>query len=143
MYENILTAILQRWAATPALNDLLPVGNVYVFEASVPTVPHAVVTECSIRPVEYHHDGSAIRKHVVRIEVVDNDQSSAMAITQQVRAAFERASFDISADARVLDTRRTNDTGRDLSFVAGGGEWSLVVDFDCIVLVGSPCEATA
>ena len=128
---NLTEIIHQRWAAASALNDLLPVSRVTTGIGADATLPYAVIAKRSDRPMTRHHDGSSIDVVRVRISVFDDNHDSAAAVTEQIKTAFDRTTFDLSGSDRVLDMQRSNDYQRQ----DDDAVWEFVIDFDCTVYV--------
>ncbi len=126
---NLVEVVHQRWAAASALSDLLPAQRVYTGIGVDPTMPYAVIGKRSHRPAVRHNDGSAVDTVGLRIEVFHDDHDSAMAIMDQVKAAFDRTGFALSGSDKVIDVQRVNDSQRQ----ENDGVWRLVIDFDCTV----------
>jgi len=130
---NLAQVIHQRWAAADALNDLLSGARVHTGLSVDPTPPYAVISKLDQSPTSLHHDGSGVDEVTLRIQVYHDHYDQAAAIIQQVKAAFDRTSFDLSGSDKVLFMRRTGDSehqGED-------GLWRLVVDFRCTVYLAS------
>jgi len=130
---NLAQAIHQRWAAAAALSELLPAARVHTGLSVGPTTPYAVISRPDQSPVSLHHDGSGIDAVTLRIQVYHDQYDAAAAIVQEIKAAFDRTSFELAGADRVLFMRRTADSehqGED-------GLWRLLVDFRCTVYLAS------
>ena len=126
---NLAEVLHQRWAATEALNDLLPATSVHTGPGIERTIPAAVITKRSDRPDVYLSDGSSLNTVGVRIQVFHDSYDSAVAVLEQIRTAFDRTEFDLSGDDKVINMRRAND----FEDRQDDGTWRLVIDFDCTV----------
>jgi hypothetical protein len=126
---SLLQTIHQRWAADEALSALLPASRVYVGTNTDPTVPLAVIGKKSGRPRTACNDGSTVDAVGVRVQVFHGEYDSALAIAEQVGAAFDRAAFPLTGGDKVIHMRRTNDREQQQD----DGAWRMVVDFECLV----------
>ena len=126
---NLAEVLHQRWAATAALNDLLPASSVHTGPGVERTTPQAVITKQSDRPDVYLSDGSSLNAVGVRIQIFHDSYDSAVAVLQQVRTAFDRTEFDLAGSDKVINMRRAND----FEDRQDDGTWRLVIDFDCTV----------
>ena len=126
---NLAEVLHQRWAATEALNDLLPAASVHTGPGVERTMPAAVITKQTDRPDVYLSDGSSLNTVGVRIQVFHDSYDSAVAVVEQIRTAFDRTEFDLSGDDKVINMRRAND----FEDRQDDGTWRLVIDFDCTV----------
>jgi hypothetical protein len=130
---NLAQVIHQRWAAAAALDELLPAARVYTGLSVDPTPPYAVISRPDQSPVSLLHDGSGVDAVMLRIQVYHDQYDAAAAIVEQVKAAFDRTSFELAGGDRVLSMRRTGDSehqGED-------GLWCLLVDFRSAVYLAS------
>ena len=126
---NLAEVLHQRWAATEALNDLLPASSVHTGPGVARTTPAAVITKRSDRPDSYLNDGSSLNTVGVRIQIFHDSYDSAVAVLDQIRTAFDRTEFALSGDDKVVNMRRAND----FEDRQDDGTWRLVIDFDCTV----------
>ena len=126
---NLAQVIHQRWADTAALNDLLPASEVTTGMSLDPSLPYAVVSKQSDRPVERFGDGSALDEIGVRVQVFHDNHDSGSAIVHQIKAAFDRTDFDLSGSDKVINMERSND----FELQQSDGVWRFVVDFCCMV----------
>jgi hypothetical protein len=130
---NLAQVIHQRWAATTALNALLPASRVYTGLSFDPTRPLAVISKESDRPATYHSDGSAIDTVVLRIQVFHDHYDAGLAIVNQIKTAFDHASFDLTGSDKVLNIDRSNDSEHQTN----DGTWQFIVDLKCTVFLAS------
>ena len=128
---NLAQVIHQRWVAAAGLNALLPAGRVYTGSSVDPTPPFAILSKLTGRPAARFNDGSACDTVAVRIEVYDSDYDHALAVREQVKLAFDGASFALAGSDRVLDMRRTDDAQQQRP----DGVWLLAMEFECYVYV--------
>lgn len=130
---NLAQVIHQRWAAATALNELLPAARVYTGLSIDPVLPYAVISRPDQSPVSLHHDGSGIDAVTLRIQVYHDQYDAAATIVQEIKAAFDRTSFELAGADRVLFMRRTADSehqGED-------GLWRFLIDFRTTVYLAS------
>jgi len=128
---SLLEAIHQRWAASAALNDLLPASRVYTGIGAELVMPYAVITRLSDRPSAYHNDGSTVTTVGVRIDVLHDNYDSAEAIVSQILAAFNRSDFALSSADKVINMQQSNNFHRQ----EDNDTWRMVIDFDCTVYI--------
>jgi hypothetical protein len=130
---NLLQVIHQRWAATAALNGLLPAARVFTGISADPALPYAVISKESQRPGEYHNDGSATAAVGLRIQVFHGQHDAGAAVMEQVQAAFDNSDFPLSGSDKVLDMRCLNDAERQND----DGVWQFTCDFQCMVYLAT------
>ncbi len=130
---NLLQVIHQRWAATPALNGLLPAARVFTGLSTDPTLPYAIISKESDRPGEYHNDGSATAAVGLRIEVFHGQYDAGAAVVEQVQATFDNSDFPLSGGDKVVAMRRVNDAERQ----SDDGVWQFTCDFQCTVYLAA------
>jgi hypothetical protein len=128
---NLTHAIHQRWAAAQGLNALLPSARLFTGVAADPRRPYAVVSQESNRPLECANDGASFSAVGLRIRTFHENHDEAASIATQIKAAFDRSSFALSGDDRVVDMRLSDELYRQND----DGAWELVLDFNCTVLV--------
>jgi hypothetical protein len=128
---NLTHAIHQRWAAAQGLNALLPASRLSTGVAADAGRPYAVVSQESNRPLECANDGASFSTVGLRIRAFHNDYDGVASIATQIKAAFDRSSFALSGDDRVVDMRLLDESYRQND----DGAWELVFDFSCTVLV--------
>jgi len=130
---NLIQVIHQRWAAAESLDGLLPAARVYTGMSVDPTLPFAVISKESGRPVSRHNDGSAVDAVGVRIQVFHHDYDSAAAIVEQIKSVFDRGSFPLAGGDKVLSLERCNDSEQQ----ADDGVWRMAIDFTCMVYLAA------
>ena len=126
---NLAQVIHQRWAANPALDNLLPASDVYTGAAVGSTTPYAVISKEHDRPTGFHNDGSAIDTIGVRFEVFHDNYDSGIALMEQIKGAFDRTDFALSGSDKVINMQRVNN----FDVQEKDGVWRLVIDFNCTV----------
>jgi hypothetical protein len=126
---NLMQVIHQRWVANASLNVLLPAARVYTGLNCDPTLPFAVISKESRKPVSYHSDGSAIDSVVVRIIVINDHYDAGAEIAEKIKSAFDRTTFDLSGGDKVLDIQRKNDSEQQND----AGLWQFTIDFSCTI----------
>jgi hypothetical protein len=122
---NLSQIIHQRWAVATGLNDLLPAARVATGLSVDPTTPYAVISKEGQASESLHHDGSGVDEVKLRIQVYHDHYDEALAIVEQIDAAFHRTSFDLAGGDRVLFMQRTGDFENQND----DGLWRFVVDF--------------
>jgi len=106
---NLEQAIHQRWAATDALNALLPAENLVTGRASGRSTPYATLVRQRSRPAVSSNTADAIDEVTLRLHVWHDDHDAALAIARQVKTAFDRGRFDLAGGDRVISMRRTGE----------------------------------
>ena len=130
---NLIEVIHQRWAAATALNDLLPSTRVFTGMSVDATMPYAVITKETERPLTRHHDGSAIDLVAVQVRVFDENYDAGAAVMHEVKTALDHTNFALSVSDRVLGMQRTNDQENQTE----DGVWQFTIDFNCTVYLES------
>ena len=130
---NLAQVIHQRWAAAEGLNGLLPAARVYTGMSVESSLPFAVISKQSDRPLSRYNDGSAIDAVGVRIQVFHQDYDSAAAIVEQLKVVFDRSRFALAGCDKVIDMRRSDDSEHQEE----DGAWRMVIDFDCTVYLAA------
>jgi hypothetical protein len=130
---NLDQVIHQRWAATAALDGLLPAERLYTGMSVDPTLPYAVLNKESERPGDYYNDGSAMVAVGLRIEVFAGQYQSGADILHQLKAAFDRSEFALAGGDKVVDMRRLNDFEKQ----SEDGVWQFTCDFQCTVYLSA------
>ena len=129
MAMTVIEGIHQRWAATPALCAVLPATRLWTGISADSSLPRAVVRLRSDKPLTACNDGAIVRGIGVRVQVFHGSYAAATTIVEQVKAAFERADFDLGDGNRVIDMRHT-DSAED---ERADGVWRIAGDFLCTV----------
>jgi hypothetical protein len=129
MTAGVMQAIHQRWAGAAQLSALLPAARVSTGASPNPSLPRAVLTKQSDRPVAVCNDGSAVTEIGVRIEVFHPDYDAAAAVIQQAAVQFDRTDFALPQSGRVINMRRTDDSEQQQE----DGTWRMAIDFLCVV----------
>ena len=130
---NLEQAIHQRWAATDALNALLPAENLVTGRASGRSTPYATLVRQRSRPVVSSNTADAIDEVTLRFHVWHDDHDAALAIARQVKTAFNRSRFDLAGGDRVIGMRRTSDRGTQHD----DGLWQVILEFTVRVYLSS------
>jgi Protein of unknown function (DUF3168) len=102
-------AIHQRWAASETLESLLPAERLKTGLSPGDPMPYATLTRQGNRTTLHSNAGDAVDETTLRIDVFSDNFDAGQAIAEQVKAAFDRSSFALSGDDRVVQMRRTND----------------------------------
>ncbi len=129
MFADLMGAIHQRWGASPGLCQLLPVARVSTGASPAPSLPRAVLTRLSDRPLAALNDGSAVTSVGVRLLVFHASYDAATAIVRQADALLDRADFALPDGGRVIDMRRIDESEEQQP----DGVWRMTVDFACAV----------
>jgi hypothetical protein len=134
---NYEAQIHARWAADGVLNGLLPVASLHtgVYMATAPTFPYATLTFPGGSPRTYT-SGSTLASPTVRITVyhaMDN-HDECKAIMDAVLAAFDRAAFDLTNPASVLNMQLQSEPSQ---LQDEDGDWYMLADFSCLMLTSS------
>ena len=130
---NLVQAIHERWAATAALQAVLPASRLYTGVCPDAALPWAAVGKESERPVACHNDGSAAVAVGVKIDVFHGEYDAGAAVVQQVVAAFDRSDFALAGGDRVVNMRRVNDFERE----SDDGVWQFTCEFQCVVFLAA------
>ena len=109
---NLEQTLHARWAATAALNDLLPSTRLMTgrYEAEVPTYPYGVLKVSSGEPYSHATDGSAMDMVLVQFVVVDDDYDDLKAIVEQVKLCYHRTDFALDGSDYVICMSRGTDS---------------------------------
>ncbi|MGO8690902.1 MAG: DUF3168 domain-containing protein [Thermoguttaceae bacterium] len=130
---NLAQVIHQRWAATAALDDLLPAARVFTGLSVDTALPYAVISKESEHPGDYYNDGAATAAVGLRIQVFHGQYDAGAAVMLQVKAAFDGSDFPLAGSDKVLDMRRANDSERQ----SEDGVWQFLCDFQCTVYLAA------
>ncbi|MEN6556879.1 MAG: DUF3168 domain-containing protein [Thermoguttaceae bacterium] len=130
---NLLTTIHERWAASTALNALLPVARLFTGACGDALPPLASILKRSDQPDSYQSDGSAIDVVVLRMHILHADYVAAAQIIHQIKKTFDRTTFDLDGGDRVQNMQRINDGEQQRD----DGVWKMTIDFQCTVYLAS------
>jgi len=122
---NLEQVIHQRWAASEALNVLLPAENVKTGRSAGGPVPYATVARIGNRTAFRTNAGDALDEVTLRVNVWHDDYDAGRAIAEQVKTVFDRSDFALSGGDRVIQMRRTNDSASQHD----DGAWQFTVEF--------------
>ncbi len=122
---NLEQAIHQRWAASDALAALLPAEHLKTGRSLAGSLPYATITRKSCRTAFRTNAGDALDEVALRISVWHGDYNAGRSVVEQMKAAFDRSSFDLSGGARVTQMRRTDDS----ALQHDDGTWQFIIDF--------------
>mgnify|MGYP005839736353 CR=1 FL=1 len=118
-------AVHERWAASQALAALLPADRVSTGRSSCPTVPYATILPERRQTALRTNAGDTVDEVTLRVNVWHEAYGAGRAIVEQVRAAFDRAAFELPGGGRVLHMRRTSESAAQ----HGDGLWQLSIQF--------------
>jgi hypothetical protein len=121
---SLEAAFHQRWAATAALEGLLPAGRLKTGLVRGGN-PSASLACTSCRTVLRTSAGDRVDEVGLEVRVRHDDYDAGRAIADQVTAAFDNSRFAVSAAEHVIHARRTGASARPQ---AGGG-WEFLVEF--------------
>lgn len=122
---NLEQAIHQRWAATDALNSLLPAENVTTGRSLSRSTPYATLVRQRSRPALRTNTADAVDEVTLRFNVWHDDHDAGLAIAQQIKAAFDRGRFALAGGDRVIEMRRTGDWATQHD----DGVWQVTIEF--------------
>ena len=122
---NLEQVIHQRWAASETLNALLPAEHVKTGRSFGDPLPYATLTRLKNRTVFRTNAGDALDEVTLRVNVWHDDYDAGRAITEQVKAAFDRSDFALSGGDRVVQMRRTDDSASQHH----DGTWQFTIEF--------------
>ena len=129
MAVTLLQGIHQRWSDSAPLSALLPASRVSTGPSGDASLPRAVIYPRSDRLVTRSNDGSSVRAVGVQIQVFHGSLDAATAIVQEVKAAFDRAAFDLDYGERVVDMVQTDGSAKQQP----DGVWQWTLEFKCTV----------
>jgi hypothetical protein len=125
---NLAKYLHERWAAATELIAVLPAEKVFTGLSGDPAQPYAVLSKQSAKPFTRHNDGSGIDKVAMRIQVFHAEYDAGLAVSHEIKSAFERAAFDLDDGCKVLDMARINESETQLDAEA----WQFTLDFECL-----------
>jgi hypothetical protein len=118
-------AIHQRWAASPALEALLPAAKLTTGLARGETLPYATLARTGGRVTLRTNSGDTVEEVSLRFHVWHGDYDAGSAIVGQVLAAFESSDFALASGARVVQMRRTTLAATQQD----DGDWQFAIEF--------------
>ncbi|MEN6406839.1 MAG: DUF3168 domain-containing protein [Thermoguttaceae bacterium] len=130
---NLMAKIHERWAASTALNAVLPAARLFTGACCDASPPLASILKQSDKPDSYQSDGSAIDVVVLRIRVLHANHDAAAQIVHQIKKTFDRTTFSLDDGDQVQNMRRVNDCEQQRD----DGVWEMIVDFQCTVYLAS------
>lgn len=122
---NLEQAIHQRWAASDALNALLPAEKVKTGRSLGDSMPYATIARLKNRTVLRTNAGDALDEVTLRVNVWHDEYDAGRAVAEQVKAAFDRSDFALSDGDRVVQMLRTDD----FASQHDDGAWQFTTEF--------------
>jgi hypothetical protein len=132
MAMTLFQAIHQYWSEAAALSALLPAARVTTGPSADPSLPRAVVYPKSDRLVTQANDGTSVRAVAVQILVFDRDFDDAVNIVEEVKNAFNGATFDLDYGDSVIDTVQSDGSAKQQT----DGVWQWTLEFKFTVQHG-------
>jgi hypothetical protein len=130
---NLAQVLHARWAATAALNELLPVGKVMTgaYFAANPGTRYGTITLPGSRTTGFFNDQSSLEVMTVRVRIHHDDYDQGQAIVAALLAAFDRSEFSLADGSRVVCMQRSG-LPQEMQDPRTG-QWDWVTDFQCRV----------
>jgi len=122
---NLEQAIHERWAASDGLNALLPAENLKTGRSLGDAMPYATIARLKNRTLFRTSAGDALDEVTLRVNVWHDEYDAGRAVAEEVKAAFDRGSFALSGDDRVVQMLRTND----FASQHDDGAWQFTTEF--------------
>ncbi len=122
---NLEQAIHERWAASDTLNALLPAENLKTGRSFGDAVPYATIARMENRTILRTSAGDALDEVRLRVNEWHDEYDAGRAVAEEVKAAFDRGSFALSGDDRVVQMLRTND----FASQHDDGAWQFTTEF--------------
>lgn len=122
---NLEQAIHERWAASDALNALLPAENLKTGRSFGDGMPYATLARVENRTILRTSAGDALDEVRLRVNVWHDEYDAGRAVAEEVKAAFDRGSFALSGNDRVVQMLRTNDFASQQE----DGAWRFTTEF--------------
>lgn len=129
---NLEQAIREHWAATSALNSLLPATRLVTGRVRSLALPYATLLRTGTRNV-CHTNAGRIDAIALRIELWHDDYAAGRAVVAAIDAAFSTASLVLSGGAQVLSLRLTDQADQ----AHEDGQWQFVLTWSVRVLVST------
>lgn len=126
-------AIHARWAASPALEALLPAQRVRTGAFHGDGRPYATLERKAGRTVFRTNAHDAVDEVLLAVHVWHESYDAGLAIVREVKAAFDRSQFDLDGGDRAIQVRRTAESARQHD----GGVWQFTVEFSVSVYLAS------
>ena len=126
---NLAKYLHLHWAASTALDTLLPAEKVFTGMSGDSARPYASISKESATPFSRHNDGSALDKVLMRIQVFHGQYDDALAVLDEIKKTFESIAFDLDGGCKVLAMQRVGESEKQLDAEA----WQFTVDFQCTV----------
>ncbi|HOA50682.1 MAG: hypothetical protein WBH86_09035 [Thermogutta sp.] len=123
-------ALRTRWQDDPTLAALLPVNYVWTNWSDVAQVPRAEITAAGEDRVWLTSRAEVAERVRVTVEVWHNSFEKLRSTINRIKELFDRASFDLGDNARILRlTYQRDDMARQ-----GYGLWRGEITFDGLAL---------
>lgn len=122
-------ALCARWAATPVLNALLPVDKLTTGLVRGAGTPCAALVPKACRAALLTNAPDRWEEASFAFFVWHENYDSGLAIAEAIRAAFHRATLEISPQGRALGVRHIARSARQRA----DGLWELRLEFSTLV----------
>jgi len=126
-------ALHERWSQSPALAALLPAERVATGRTVGVGRPYATLARLRSRATFHTNTGDSLDEVTLRIDVWHDSYDAGLAILEQIQAAFDRSSFSLAGNRRVVQMRRSGDT----ITAHDDGVWQLSIAFVVYVYLPS------
>jgi len=118
-------AIHQCWASSATLAALVPAERVSTGRSIGAAVPYVTLLRERTRTALRTNAGNTIEEITLRINLWHDDHDAGRAAAEQIRAAFDHASFDLADGSRVISMRRVSES----AFQHADGLWQFSLRF--------------
>ena len=127
-----MAQIHTRWAATVALNTLLDSSRLKTgLEFADYELPFCAVNKDGDSPLIRSNNAQTVDTVSIRFQLFHQSNADGAAIIHQMKIAFDRVAFLLTAPDGVIDMQRTND----FELQEPDGVWRFVIDFEAKVAV--------
>lgn len=124
-------AIRAHWAATSALNDLLPVTRLVTGRTRTLASPYATLLRSGTRNVG-HTSAGRIDAITLRLELWHDDYAAGRTVMTAIDTAFRTATLTLSDGQQCLSLRVSGQSDH----APEEGPWQFVLEWTARVLVG-------
>ncbi len=130
---NLAKYLHERWANAFDLNALLPAEKVFTGLSGDSAPPYAVIAKESAKPFTRHNDGSSLEKATMRFQIYHSRYDAGLAVSNEIKKAFDGAAFDLDDGCKVLTMLRVNESENQINLE----EWQFTSVFLCTVFLPS------
>ncbi len=127
---SLEAALYARWAASPALNALLPVEKLATGLVRGAGTPCALLVPKACRAAAMTNAPGGLENVGFAFHVWHENYDAALAIADAIRAAFHRAVLQVSPQSQAIRIGQTARSARQHA----DGLWELRIEFDALVL---------